>query len=226
MNLLFHLYRNKPEWINKLCNQLGIILKNKKLSLIISIGSLCLFIFLPVTGHKGTKIADLISLQNKRNAIILSELEGINSALHTVENNPFNSQQQQIALQALEKNIMSAQKSMLDVSKTSDIQKISSQITSVKDDIDSQMSDMKKIISETTSSKQVLDASTLPFHVISVDVIAGQPYIAVEYHNHIFPLAIGDSLTGWRVVSADYESGIAEFANEKNQYVKLSLQGA
>ncbi|MCD6040304.1 MAG: hypothetical protein K0S27_1704 [Gammaproteobacteria bacterium] len=226
MKLLFFFYKNKHEWINKFYNQLKITLKNKKIFLIISISFLFLFIFLPIMSYKSMKMADLVSLQNKRNKIILHELNDINSLLHDVRNNPLNSKQQQMAFQSLEKDIVFAQKSLVDAAKTSDIQKISGQIASVKDDIDSQMNDMKKIISEDRSSKQFLNASVLPFHVISVDVIASQPYISVEYNNHILPLAIGDSLTGWRVISADYELGMAEFENEQNQYIKVSLQGA
>ncbi len=225
MRELFHFYKNRPEWMNEFYSELKIILVEKK-SLIIILSSLITILFLSIIlFHKNTNVTDVVSSQNKRSEAILRELNDINSVLHDVESNPFNTKQQQVALQSLEKDIASTQKSMIDVAKSSDIQKVSGQLASVKDDIDTQMSDLKKAISESTAGKQYLEASVLPFHVISVDVIAGQPYVSVEYASHVSPLAVGDSLTGWRVTSADYDSGVAEFANEKNQSVKVSLQG-
>jgi hypothetical protein len=225
MRTLFYFFKNRPKWMNKFQNQLWMILVKRKLLLVMGISFLFVFIFSIITGDKNRAMTDLVSLQNKRSEVILLELQDINSVLHHVEDNPLNSKQQQMALQSLERNIVSTQKAMIDVAKVSDIQKVSGQITSVKDDIDSQMNDIKKAIAENRGSKQFLDTSTLPFHIVSVDVIAGQPYVSVKYASHISPLAIGDLLTGWRVVNADYESGIAEFVNEKNQYVKVSLQG-
>jgi hypothetical protein len=207
-------------------HQLRIILNSKKCLLILSLSSLFLIGNVSfLISHKETKITDSASLQNKRNEIILHELDDISSVLHDVASNPLNSKQQQMALQSLEKNILITQKAMVDVARSSDIQKVSGQIASVKDDIDAQMNDMKKVISEGMGSKQFLETSALPFHVISVDVIAEQPYVSVEYANHISPLAIGDVLTGWRVIRADYESGLAEFENEKNQLVKVNIHG-
>ena len=226
MRKLFHFYKNKPEWMNEFYSEIRIIWGEKKV-LIISTGLIsAVLLFSIISGNKKTNVTDLVSLQNKRSETILRELNEINSVLHDVESNPFNTKQQQMSLQSLEKDIASTQKSMVDVAKSTDIQKVSNQISLVKDDIDSQMGDLKKAVSKSIGSKEYLDASVLPFHVISVDVIAGQPYVSINYANHISPLAIGDLLTGWRVVNADYDSGIAEFSNEKNQYVKVSLQGA
>ncbi len=225
MRILLHFYKNRLKWINKYRNQFQMIYGDK-FFLILELGFLVLFIFIGMIGYKNMKMTDLASLQNKRSAFIVNELNDIHSILHDIESNPFNSRQQQMTLQSLEQDIVVAQKSMLNLAKTSDIQKVSSQISSVKDDIDSQMGEMKKAIAEGVGSKQFLDASALPFHVISVDIIAGESYVSVEYDNHIFPLAIGDLLTGWRVISADYEADCAEFANEKSQYVKVDLQGA
>jgi hypothetical protein len=225
MRTLFHFYKNKPEWMNEFYSQLQIVWQEKK-SAITFIAIFITMLFLSIIlAHKGTSTNDLVSLQNKRSETILRELNDINSVLHDVASNPLNTKQQQMALQSLEKDVISVQKSMTDVAKSADIQKVSNQIALVKDDIDSQMSDLKKTVSSSMGSKQYLDASALPFHVLSVDVIAGQPFVSIEYANHVSPLAVGDLLVGWRVVSADYDSGISEFMNEKNQYVKVSLQG-
>jgi hypothetical protein len=212
-------------------HQLRLILKNKKRLLLVSLfsffvvgilGSVSVIIF----HHRHeARTTDPISLQDKRSEIILHELEDISSILQDVANNPLHNKQQQMALQALEKNSLITQKAMREVAKVSDIQKMSGQIVSVKDAIDAQLMNMKKVILEGTGGKQFLEASVLPFHVISVDVIEMQPYVSVEYANHISPLALGDVLAGWRVIRADYESGLAEFENDKNQLVKVNLHG-
>jgi hypothetical protein len=224
MRDLFHFYKNRPEWMSEFYNELQISLKDRK-SLIAALAFVVLLIVSAIATHKSTNINDIVSLQNKRSDAILRELNDINSILHDVENNPLNNKQQQVTLQALQKDIASAQKFMTDVAKNSDIQKISTQLSSVKDDIDSQMSDLKKAVSKSVGSKEYLDASTLPFHVLSVDVIAGQPYASVEYAGHVSPLSIGDTLVGWRAITIDYNENVSEFVNDKNQYVKVSLQG-
>jgi hypothetical protein len=224
MRNLFHFYKNRPEWMNEFYSDAQMMLKDRK-SLIVIASSIAILIILSLATHKSSNINNLVSLQNKRSETILRELNDINTILHDVEKNPFNTKQQQAALQTLENDIASTQKSMADVAKSTEIQKVSTQLSSVRDDIDSQMSDLKKVISKSVGSKEYLDASTLPFHVLSVDVIAGQSYASVEYAGHVSPLSIGDTLAGWHVTAVDYNEYVTEFSNDKNQYVKVSLQG-
>jgi len=65
----------------------------------------------------------------------------------------------------------------------------------------------------------------LPFHVLAVDVIAGEAYVSVDYAHHVSPMALDDLLGSWRLDSADYDSNTAEFVNEKNQFVRVNLKG-
>jgi hypothetical protein len=223
MRELFHFYKNRPEWMREFYIQLKDVFTENKYMFSGIFGFIFLMGFLILSNHQGEKISDAISLQKKHDEIVLHELNEIKVYLQDVESSPFNTNQQQAILQSLEKDIVNAQKSIVDVAKVGDIKKVSSQIASVKDDFDSQMSDIKKAISQGVGKKEYLDKSVLPFHVISVDVIAGQPYVSIEYANHVSPLAVGDTLTGWRLAMADYESSMSEFVNEKNQYVKISL---
>jgi hypothetical protein len=166
----------------------------------------------------------LSSLQNK-NGTIIQKLNQINDQLESLSSNPRNSKDQQIKLEKIENNIAALQKELMDIAKVTDIQKVSTQLDSVKEDVDSQMSDLKKAVSEGLGNKQYLEPDALPFHVISVDVIGGQPYVSVNYADHVSPLGITDSLVGWRLIAADFDSHAAEFVNDKNQFVKISLQG-
>jgi hypothetical protein len=198
-----------------------IVFKKKNLLILLTITSL---VTLCAVTKKSSN--SLLETQNKRSETILRELNDINSILQVAENNSLNSQQQQVALEMVEKNITSIQKAVVDIATNADLQKISTQIANTKNDIDFQFSDLKKSISSSTLGKEYINESKLPFHIISVDIIGNEPYVSVNYENHVFPLAIGDKLADWDLLEADYDSGTAEFTNDKNQHVKINLQGA
>jgi hypothetical protein len=176
--------------------------------------------------NQGGSTKKLATTQNKRSESMLHELNDISAQLQQISQSPSESKVHGLALKEIQKNVADIQKSIAEIAKTSDIQKVSNQITSIKDDVTNQISDLKKTVSMSSGNKQFLDANALPFHVISIDVIAGQPYVSVDYDNHILPVAIGDLLAGWRVSSADYDSGVAEFENGKDQFIRINLQGA
>jgi hypothetical protein len=224
MRTLFHFYKNKPEWMQELYSQLRISVEERKfITPVILVLSIVLVIV--IAGHSNKTAADLIASQNKRSDTIFHELKDISLVLHDVESNPLNTKQQQTALQLLEKDVSLVQKSIVDVAKSGDIQKIATQMTSVKNDIDTQLTDIKKAVSQSTGGKQYMDISILPFKVNSVDVIGGQPYASVQYGGSFTPMAVGDLLAGWRMVTADYDAWIVEFVNDKNQYIKVNLSG-
>jgi hypothetical protein len=184
----------------------------------IFIFSLALFSYHVLSGHHAALI------QNKQGEIVLRELSAIQSELKIALHHT-RSQKQQAVLSTLQQELLSVQQSITATAKVSDIQKVSGEIASVKDDVDLQMSDIKKAMAGTSNGKQYLEASTLPFHIVSVDSIAGLPYVSVDYEHHVSPLAVGDQLAGWQVVAANNDVGVAEFVNDKNQYVKVLATG-
>jgi ABC-type multidrug transport system fused ATPase/permease subunit len=165
------------------------------------------------------------ALQIKRNELMLLQLKEINSKLAEIITNPGDAKVQQEAQMTAQRDISDIQKSILDVAKSADLQKLSIQISSMKDDVDTQMSELKKAVTDGAANKQYLDADVLPFHVVAVDVISGQRYVSVNYADHVTPLALGETLAGWRLTQADFDSYSCEFINEKNQYVHVSLPG-
>lgn len=176
--------------------------------------------------HKNKSTIESSSLLEKHNKLILRELDDINVQLQDLSHHPTNSKKQQSSLESIEKNVSEARQIMTEVAKVADIERISTQVASVKEDVDMQMSDLKKAVAEGMGNKQYLDPSALPFQVISVDIIGNQPYATVNDEGHFTPLGVSDMLAGWRLVLADYDIGTAEFINAKNQYVKVSLQGS
>jgi len=162
------------------------------------------------------------SQQNKRSELIVHELNTIQSQLDVFVGTTKN-QKSQSALFAIQNELAVLQQSMVALVKTTDMQQMSSQIASVKDDVDSKIGDIKQVILSHPVGRQYLDAEELPFHVVSVDRIAGLPYVSVDYAKHISPLAVGDNLAGWRVMAAYFDAGVAEFMNDKDQYVKVVI---
>lgn len=167
----------------------------------------------------------LAALQSKKSDTILHELGDISVQIQQIALNPNESKKAQAALKTMQKDISFIEKSIAEIAKASDVQKVSSQIESVKEDVDTQMSDIKKTVSESMGNKQYLEPGVLPFRVVAVDVIGGQPYVSVNYADHVTPLGVSDLLAGWRLVAADYDDNFAEFVNEKKQYIKVNLQG-
>src|SRR5262249_24119558 len=99
------------------------------------------------------------------------------------------------------------------------------QIASQLADTQSIVATIQKILAS-NPAKQYIDAKLLPFQVISVDVIADQPFVSVAYGDLRAPLGIEDSLAGWKSVSADFTRLEAEFENGKGELIKVTVPGA
>ncbi len=205
-------FRTKLKWINR--NYL--------------VTSISLAVILPLlllnVGVKNSSIHKIGILQKQKSDLMLKKLNELNNNLESVKDNQTITEQQKVILKNLESDIFTLQKSYSYIAKTTDIQNMSNQITVAKEDINGQLSDFKKIILETLGHKDYLNVAILPFHVIAVDVIAGQPYVTVDYANHVLPLAIGDTLATWRVSEADYDTGTVELVNEKKQFVQVNIR--
>ena len=166
----------------------------------------------------------ILITQAQYSEAILRELNGVQNQLDIIAGDTNNPKQQSV-LNTIQGQLSTLRESMVEIAKASDIQKVSSQIAFVKNDVDIKMSDMMHAVTSFNGGKQYLDSKALPFHVLAVDMIAGLPYVSVDYSNHVSPLTVGDSLAGWQVVAAYTDAAVAEFVNDKNQYVKVVVQG-
>lgn len=196
----------------------------KKHLIIILSGIAVLIVLFLIALQRNTSVNNFNLAQDKNKSEILRKLNQIHETLLASAGNTNNADQKN-TLQKLDKEVADIQRSISTVAKTNDLDKVSSQLLSIKTDVDMQMSDIKKSLSGAGQTKQYLDPGMLPFKVVTVDVISGQPYVSVDYDHHVFPLSMGDLLAGWRVVYADFSEGVAEFVNDKNQYIRINLQG-
>ncbi len=195
-----------------------------KKTYLISVGLVGLMLGVTFFSYHVIASNHVLITQTQRSEVILRELKTMQRQLDIFSGNTNNPKQQSV-LNTIQSQLSALRESMVEIAKTSDIQKVSSQITSVKDDVDIKMSDMMHVVTSFNGGKQYLDSNALPFRVLAVDMIAGLPYVSVDFSNHVSPLTVGDSLAGWQVVAAYNEAGVAEFVNDKNQYVKVVVQG-
>jgi len=152
---------------------------------------------------------------------VTAQLNTVQRAISQLSYHNQNPEDFKETLSSISNNMSALQKSVDQSAKSSDVDKITAQTTLIKQNID----ELKKLVAESDNGKEYLDVKNLPFKVISVDVISEQPFVSIDYQNHITPLGVGDTVAGWEIVSADYDNAAAEFKNNKDQYVKVNLQG-
>jgi hypothetical protein len=186
---------------------------------------LLLLLILWATSAQQNSVATLAAHENQQATRMLSQLSDINAQLQQMAANPQNSSAYKSALGTMSADLSAIQTGMSDLAKHADIEKVSSQLTSMQGDVDNQMLDLKKAVAGGLATKNYLDASVLPFRVVSIDVMSQQPFVSIDYDHHITPLAIGDTMAGWTVTAADYDAGSVEFKNARSQYVKQTVQG-
>lgn len=187
-------------------------------SSLIGLALLLLLIFM--LHHQDSSLSDLSVHDNEHTNVVLNQLENINSQLQQLANNPVNSKQVQAALLNITQDIAVVKAATL--KDQIDLKNVSQQVISMHTDVNSQMEEMRNTLANNIS-KHYLDSHLLPFQVLSVDVISGQPFVSINYAHHITPLMVGDSLAGWQITAADYASGVVEFKNAKDQYIQISL---
>ncbi len=188
-------------------------------SLKIGLGLILLAILILSIEHQTATVSNYAFDQNKRTSIILNEITDLKDQVKSLSVNSKYADK----YKAITAGLDFLQHSIPELAKSSDIQKMSNQLASMKDDVDSQMFDLKKAVANSSDVKQYVNAKVLPFHVISIDVISQQPFVSIEYATHITPLAVGDTVAGWQITSADYDAAQVEFKNDHDQYVKVSL---
>lgn len=216
--------KNPIAFLNLLSHIL-VHLNNKKLviKIALALGLFLLTIIIFLIHHQTNTVSYWAANENKQARAILSQLSDMDTQLQQLSSHSQNSKAFKEMLLKLGGGISEMKKSVNDLAKARDMQRVSSQITSMRNDVDTQMLELKEVVAN--NSKAYLDSKVLPFQVISIDVMSQQPFVSINYDYHLTPLTVGDSLAGWQITAADYASAQVEFKNEHDQYVKVSLQG-
>ena len=206
-------------------------IKNNRLFPIVVVSTIgfLLVVILAVMIHQGHNFSTTAQLQNQKSRVILHEINEMNDAIHKLSTTAQHSEEYKEALNNMSQTLAQLAKTAVTLN---DLHAVSTQIQSMQNEVDNQLGDLKSEFSLT--HKHYLDADALPFKVISIDVMDGQPFVSVEYQHLMTPLAVGDALAGWKVSYADYANSAVEFEknpkdknneDNKKQYVKVVIQG-
>ena len=176
-------------------------------------------LLLAVIWHKQGRLeSSVYSATHQQMIGISQQMAALQAQLNQLSVNVNDSPQAQTILAHLNETLTDIQKNLMGNAKSADVDTLNQ---TMREGFDS----LTKILAENGQAKTYLEAKTLPFQVISVDVIAEQPFVSVEENHRILPLGMGDSLAGWKLVSADYDAVEVVFENDKGQYVKISTVG-
>lgn len=176
-----------------------------------------------IANHKSNnEELTVIKSQTLYNEKILKNISNINDQLELLSKSTTNANQKNL-ISSIEGDMSEIKKSINDIAKSADVQQVSNQLTGMKEDIEKYMTDIKRAVSSSVGDRQYLNPEILPFRILSVDIISGQPYASVEYADHVTPVGVSDVIAGWKLVSADYDSSVVEFMNDKKQYIQVSL---
>ena len=105
--------------------------------------------------HQTSAVSNLAINQNAQTRTILNQLNDINDQLQQLLSSPQNSKTFQQALFAMNNDLSSIQKSVNNLAKASDVQKVSDQLVAMQGDLDTQILDLKRVVAN--NSKDYLD---------------------------------------------------------------------
>jgi hypothetical protein len=173
-----------------------------------------LLVMLLVLFHQDAKLSQLVTqMDSKISAVVAEQINSIRSQLDRLA-----ATQDNAKVGKLSHELTEIEKDVTGVAKSVELQKIAA-------DMAIHLDDLEKIVVSSNHVKQYLEAKVLPFQVISIDVISQQPFVSVDYEHHVMPLGVGDSLAGWKIVSADYAAVEVELKNNQGQDVKVNALG-
>lgn len=104
---------------------------------------------------------------------------------------------------------------------------ISTSIDNVARDLKESLSGIEdELLDLNEKQKQAvfIKEDNLPFGVLHIDNIQGNTIATIRYNNTIFPISEGENLAGWRLIRAAFHEQEAEFVNDKNEHVRVSLK--
>lgn len=155
---------------------------------------------------------DMLKIERAREIAVMDQISSLRTQINQLGLSTQNSTQ----VSKMNNELASIEKDVTGVAKSDELQKMAV-------DMKNRLDDLEKIVTESAHAKKYVDAKVLPFQVISVDMMSGQPFVSVNYKNQVTPLGIGDSLASWKIIDTDYENVSVELVNNQGQYVKINV---
>lgn len=159
-----------------------------------------------LTKNTNVHLSHLGSMQTQQSQTLASELKIIQNEINGLQANIGDTSALKKGFADIDQHLTSMQQSITDMTIA--------------------FKQLQTIPNKTSTNNMVqLDAKALPFQVQTLDVIAETPLVTVALDHRQLPLTVGDSLSGWQLVQADYAQSTVMFQNNQHQQVKLNLAG-
>lgn len=163
--------------------------------------------------HETTQIKLISHVSTEREAEILSALNDLQSQINSIKADHEQIKEMKESITRLERTAATEQ-SVLGLAKATQLQRISDQLQQLQKSYPFKKATFLRK-KQAHPSKAIKDS--LPFHIKSLDVMAGQSFVSVEYQQNTLPLRINDSLADWKVIKIDMDSGVALWENLKTR---------
>lgn len=161
------------------------------------------------------KINSQVSIE--READILSGLNDLERQVSAIQSDHQTLEGLKNKLTHLEETMVTEQ-TMSGLAKSTELQQVTAQLKQLQQTFKVTHPPLKKHTQTTESFHR-----SLPFQVQSIDIIAGQSFASITYHQDTLPLRLNDSLAGWTVKTVDYVTGIAVFENRQHRRVTIHV---
>lgn len=103
---------------------------------------------------------------------------------------------------------------------------LSAQLARSTDSINARMNVIQQQLTALKARRihhRVLTSAALPFTVMSIDTVQDAVMMTVSAHHRLFPLSVGDSLSGWTLTAADSAGQTATFRQADGATVTVRL---
>ena len=165
--------------------------------------------------HELTLIKNMSQVSIEREADILSTLSDLQLKISAIKTNTQQISELKIELDHVQETMVTAQ-SMSGFAKASELKQLSVQLKSLAKNR-SHHQPVKKY------HKELIGIETsIPFQVESLDIMAGQPFASVIYHENRVPVMLNESLAGWKAVKLDVVSGIVIWENLHGRRIRMT----
>jgi hypothetical protein len=163
--------------------------------------------------HETTQIKFILHVSTEREAEILSTLNDLQSQINSIKTDLEQIREIKETVIRLEHTV-ATEHSVSGLAKAAQLQRISDQLQQLeKRQVSKKSAFLRKNHAHASKSAK----SSLPFIIKSLDMMAGQPFISVEYQQNTIPLRTNESLADWKALKIDVTTGVVIWENLKTR---------
>lgn len=173
--------------------------------------------------HEITLSQQFSKVSLAREAEILSTLNDLTAQLVQIQSSQNQITELKNSVIRLEQN-MATEQSLSILAKSTELQQIHIQLQKMRQEL--KIGRPTNRTHSMPSRKKHFSRKKPPFQVISLDWMAGQPYASVLYRQERYPLRVGETLAGWKLLQVNVDAGFMVCENAQRRRMKVNLSRA